>query len=154
MGKSQETFSKKEREKKKLKKRQDKEQKKEERKANTVSGKGLEDMLAYVDHNGNLTSTPPDPKKKVEINAEDIRINTPRQEDIAPVDIVRKGIVSFFNDSKGYGFIKIPETGESIFVHVNSLLEAVKEKDHVSFETEMGQKGLNAVKVQIIREPK
>lgn len=151
MGKSQETFSKKEREKKKLKKRQDKEQKKEERKANHVSGKGLEDMLAYVDHNGNLTTTPPDPKKKIEINAEDIRINTPRQEEAPPVDIVRKGVISFFNDSKGYGFIKIPETGESIFVHVNSLLEPVKERDQVTFETEMGQKGLNAIKVQLVK---
>lgn len=151
MGKSQETFSKKEREKKKLKKRQDKELKKEERKANSNSGKGLDEMLAYVDHNGNLTTTPPDPKKKVEINAEDIRINTPRQEELPPVDIVRKGVVSFFNDSKGYGFIKIPETGESIFVHANSLSETIKERDIVSFETEMGQKGLNAIKVKLIK---
>ncbi|GAB3817910.1 hypothetical protein GCM10028895_14490 [Pontibacter rugosus] len=64
MGRSQETFSKKEKEKKRLKKRQDKEQKKEERQANSDKGKGIEEMLAYVDENGNITSTPPDPTKK------------------------------------------------------------------------------------------
>lgn len=82
MGKSQETFSKKEREKKKLKKRQDKEQKKEERKSASLKGQGLEAMFAYVDHNGNLTDTPPDPKKKYEINQEDIKISTPKMEDL------------------------------------------------------------------------
>ena len=64
MAKSQETFSKKEKEKLKLKKRREKEEKKAERKANSQKGLELEDMLAYVDENGNLTTTPPDPKKR------------------------------------------------------------------------------------------
>ena len=64
MGKSQETFSKKEKEKKRIKKKQDKDQKKEERKANAVKGKTLEEMFAYVDENGNISTTPPDPNKK------------------------------------------------------------------------------------------
>src|SRR5688572_4438238 len=122
MGRSQETFNKKENEKKRAKKKQDKEQKKEERKANAAKGQSLDDMMAYVDENGNISSTPPDPtKKKKVINQEDIQIGVPKQEDLAPVDTVRKGTVTFFNDSKGYGFIKDHETQESIFVHVNGL---------------------------------
>ena len=62
MAKSQETYSKKEKESKKLKKRKEKEEKKLERKANNNKGKSFEEMLAYVDENGNLSSTPPDPK--------------------------------------------------------------------------------------------
>ncbi len=61
MGRSQETFSKKEKEKKKLKKRQNKEQKKEERKVNSNKGKSMDEMIAYVDDFGNITSTPPEP---------------------------------------------------------------------------------------------
>ena len=66
MAKSQETFSKKEAEKKKAQKKKEKEQRKEERKANAKSG-SLEDMMAYVDEYGNITSTPPDPLKKKSI---------------------------------------------------------------------------------------
>lgn len=68
MARPQETFNKKELEKKWLQKRQEKEQRKEERKAN-ASGKSFEDMLAYVDENGNITSTPPDLTRKKSINA-------------------------------------------------------------------------------------
>ena len=64
MSKSQETWNKKEAEKKRAKKKQDKEQKKEERKANAGGSSSFEDMLAYVDEYGNITSTPPDPLKK------------------------------------------------------------------------------------------
>lgn len=150
MGRSQETFSKKEKEKKKLKKKQDKEQKKEERKANTDKGKGLDEMLAYVDENGNITDTPPDPKKKKVIKTEDIQIGISRQEPVDPADLIRKGTVTFFNDAKGYGFIKDSENQESIFVHINGLESPIKENDKVTFETEMGQKGLNAIKVKLV----
>lgn len=64
MGRSQETFGKKDREKKKLKQRQDKQEKMEERKANAKQGKSLDDMMAYIDEDGNISSTPPDPKRK------------------------------------------------------------------------------------------
>ena len=150
MGKSQETWNKKETEKKKQKKRKDKEQKKEERKANAKDGSNLEDMLAYVDENGNISSTPPDPTKKQKIREEDIQIGVPKQETVK-LDIVRTGIVTFFNDSKGYGFIKDQETQESIFVHVNGLIDPIKENNKVNFEIEMGHKGPNAVKVKLVR---
>jgi hypothetical protein len=64
MARSQASATKKEKEKKKLQKRQDKEQRKQERKANSMEGKPLEEMMAYVDENGNITSEPPDPSKK------------------------------------------------------------------------------------------
>ncbi|MFT2009808.1 cold-shock protein [Pontibacter sp. 13R65] len=149
MGRSQETFSKKENEKKRHKKKQDKEQKKEERKANATKGQSLDDMMAYVDENGNISSTPPDPtKKKKIIKQEDIQIGVSKQEAADPADTVRKGIVAFFNESKGYGFIKDQETQESVFVHVNGLQNTIKENDRVTFEVEMGPKGPNAVRVK------
>ncbi len=64
-------------------------------------------------------------------------------------DTVRKGIVTFFNDSKGYGFIKDQETQESVFVHMNGLIDPIKDNSKVTFEVEMGHKGPNAVKVRL-----
>ncbi|MFD2583040.1 cold-shock protein [Pedobacter vanadiisoli] len=147
MAKSQASYSKKENEKKRLKKQKDKQEKKEERQANAKKGLALEDMMAYVDENGNISSTPPDPNKKIVINTEDIQIGISRQEDIVDENPVKKGTVTFFNDSKGYGFIKNTETQESIFVHVNGLTTQIKEGDKVTFEVEMGQKGPTAVRV-------
>jgi len=151
MAKSQATFSKKENEKKRLKKRNDKLEKREERQANKKS-MSLEDMMAYVDENGNITTTPPDPnKKKKVINSEDIQISTARQEDIIDEDPIKKGTVTFFNDSKGYGFIRNSETQESVFVHVNGLKTQIKEGDKVTFEVEKGQKGPTAVRVSAVK---
>lgn len=150
MGRSQETFSKKEKEKKKLKKRQDKEQKKEDRKAISAKGKGIEEMLAYVDDDGNITDTPPDPKKKKIVNQEEIQIGISRQAPPDPADLIRKGTVSFFNTSKGYGFIKDHETQQSIFIHQNDLTSPIKENDQVNFEVEKGPKGLQAIKVRTV----
>jgi cold shock CspA family protein len=152
MGRSQESFNKRENEKKRLKKKQDKLQKKEERKSGTEK-RGLDDMIAYVDEYGNISSTPPDPNKKKEvIKAEDILVGVAKQEPIDPQDLIRRGVVSFFNKSKGYGFIKDLDSQDSIFVHINGLEESVDEGDKVTFETEMGPKGLNAVKVKIAKK--
>ncbi|MBC8046200.1 MAG: cold shock domain-containing protein [Fimbriimonadaceae bacterium] len=149
MGKSQETSGKKDREKKKQGKRKDKEQKKEDRKANKTKDKSFEDMLAYVDEFGNITSTKPDPlKKKTVILAENIQIGVAKQDNKKPVDLIRNGRVTFFNDSKGYGFIKDLDTQESFFVHANGLLNPIKENDKVTFKVEMGHKGPNAVNVK------
>jgi len=147
MAKSQQTFNKIEKEKKKLKKREDKQKKKVERKANSNKGNGLDSMIAYVDENGYLTDTPPDPSKKKKIKAENIEIGVPKREK-EEFDPVRKGKVAFFNDSKGYGFINDEETQERYFVHVNGLINEVKENDRVTFELERGQKGMNAVRVK------
>ncbi|MBA3680229.1 MAG: cold shock domain-containing protein [Bacteroidetes bacterium] len=148
MARSQETQNKKEKESKKLKKRKEKDEKKAERKAG--GKKSFEDMIAYVDEFGNLTDTPPDPKKKKEINLEDIQLGAKIEVAPDPEDLIRKGNVSFFNEEKGYGFIRDEKSQESVFFHVNGLLSQVKEKDKVSFETEKGPKGLNAIKVTLV----
>jgi cold shock CspA family protein len=148
MARSQETFSKKENEKKRQKKKQDKEEKREERKANSAKGKSLEDMMAYIDEDGNLSSTPPDPRKKRVVKSEDMQISTPRRAAEDPADAFRSGTITHFNDAKGYGFIRDSQTQESVFVHINSVDGQVKENDKVTFEVEMGQKGPNAVRVK------
>ncbi len=147
MAKSQETFNKKEKEKKRRKKRQDKLLKKEERKANSDGG-GLDNMMAYVDEHGNISNTPPDPtKKKKEVKASSIELGVPKRED-SDEPSGRQGKVTFFNDAKGYGFIKDSQTQENFFVHVNGLLEEVRENDVVTYELERGMKGMNAVNVK------
>ncbi|NOY51022.1 MAG: cold shock domain-containing protein [Chlorobi bacterium] len=146
MAKSQQTFSKKEKEKKRLKKRLDKQKKREERQANSEGG-GLDSMIAYVDEHGNITDTPPDLTQKKKIKAENIELGVPKRE---KEDIIteRKGRVEFFNDSKGFGFIKENGTHEKFFVHINGCFEQIQENDSVIFEIERGLKGMNAVRVK------
>lgn len=149
MGKSQETWKKREREKIRQQKKKEKEEKKQERKSSTgENGNDLDYMMAYLDENGNLSSTPPDPKKIVEVKAEDIVIGVPRKEDLSPEDLIRNGKVTFFNDEKGFGFIKDAKTNESIFVHVNNSSVPLQEHDNVIFEVEMGQRGPVATNVK------
>lgn len=148
MAKSQETFNKKEKEKKRLKQRQEKKEKMEERKANPSKGNSLDDMMAYLDENGNLSSTPPDPKKKKVFNSEDMQISVPKYENDDSVETTRKGVVSYFNESKGFGFINDAQSGERIFVHINQLTEQVNENEKVNFEVENGPRGLSAVNVR------
>jgi cold shock CspA family protein len=146
MAGSQETFGKKEREKKRLKKKQDKLLKKEERKAS-----GQESMFVYVDEYGQLTDTPPDPSRKIKVDASSIEIGIPKKEDrVEEPEEAKEGKVSFFDTSKGFGFIIDSKTQEKHFVHVSGLLEEIKENDKVTFELERGLKGLNAVRVKKI----
>ena len=147
MGKSQETWNKKEKENIRKKKKEDKAKLKEERKANAGST-SFDDMIAYVDENGNLSSTPPDPTKKKKVIAENIALGVPIREEADENDGVRVGTVSFFDSSKGYGFIKCQDSHESIFTHINGHLEEIKEGNRVSFKTEKGPKGLNAIEVK------
>lgn len=62
---------------------------------------------------------------------------------------MQEGVVKFYNEAKGFGFIR-PENGEDIFVHATGLLDTVRENDRVSFETQDGRKGLNAINVKVI----
>ena len=99
MAKSKETFNKKEKEKKRLKQRQEKREKMEERKANAKKGQSLDDMMAYIDEDGNISSTPPDPKKKKLFNVEDIQIGVPKFEE-TDEDLFHDNCISalrFFN---------------------------------------------------------
>jgi len=146
MASSQETFNKKEKEKTRLKKRLDKQRKLADRKANSQGG-GLENMMAYVDENGRITDTPPDPANRKKIDAGSIEIGVPKREALEATSI-RNGRVEFFNHSKGFGFIKELDTQEKYFVHVNGVLEEIKEGDMVTFELERGLKGMNAIRVK------
>jgi len=147
MGRSQETFGKKDREKKRAQKRKVKEKKKEERKDNNLKGEGLDSMITYVDEYGLPTDTPPDPTKKIKIDASTIEIGVAKRVE-EEVDPIKKGKVSFFNSSKGYGFINETDTQEKYFYHINGTLEDVDEGDKVVFELERGPKGWNAVRVK------
>lgn len=151
MARSQQTFSKIEKEKKRLKKREEKKKKMDARKAEAkVSGsKGIE--FAYVDHLGNLTDTPPDPSKKIKVTAQDIEISVPKtlESDKEKMDPIRKGTVTFFDPSKGFGFIVDTETQEKYFTHVSGLIDEITESDKVTFELERGMKGMNAVRVSL-----
>ena len=149
MGRSSESFNKKDVRKKKEKKRKDKMAKKLARK-DTDTKSGLDDMIAYVDEFGNITSEPQDPAEKEEMNVEDIEVSIPKSDGTVR-NKEKTGVVTNFNDSKGYGFIRDAETRESIFVHINNTLEDIAEGNKVNFETEKGQKGLAAVNVKVIR---
>jgi len=150
MGRSQESFNKKEVRKKKEKKRQDKEKKRLARKDGEKKG-GLDDMIAYVDENGMLTNTPPDPGAKKKTKVEDIEISIPKQDPSMKPDPIRKGKLTFFNDSKGYGFIRDSETQDSVFVHVNEFQDDIMEGNVVTFEVERGLKGPAAVRVKLAK---
>jgi cold shock CspA family protein len=146
MARSQETFTKREREKQRLKKQQDKREKMEERKSGKEKGKSLEDMMAYVDENGNLTDRPVDPSKRRTYRQEDMVIAVPKMEDLPP-DAPRNGVVSFFNHEKGFGFITDLVTQERVFVHMSELSFPVRESDKVLFEIGKGPKGPVATNV-------
>lgn len=150
MAKSQQTFNKSEKEKKRLKKRELKQKKKDERKANAVKGAKLEDMLVYVDEYGQLTDTPPDPTKKIKVDAEDIVLGIPKKVEGEEESKDKEGKVSFFDTSKGFGFILDTTTQEKHFVHVSGLIDEIAENDKVTFELEKGLKGMNAVRVKKI----
>ncbi|MFA7687115.1 MAG: cold-shock protein [Moheibacter sp.] len=63
---------------------------------------------------------------------------------------MNKGVVKFFNETKGFGFITPEDGGDDVFVHVSGLRSNVRENDKVSYDVERGQKGLNAVNVTVI----
>ncbi len=62
---------------------------------------------------------------------------------------MNKGTVKFFNDSKGFGFIKDATSSKEYFVHSSGLKESIRENDEVTFDLEQGKKGLNAVNVKL-----
>ena len=151
MGKSQQTFNKKEREKKKRKKKQEKAERRQQRKMEKelAGKKTLEEQFMYVDENGNLTSTPPDPNKKSKVKAADIPLGVPQNSKEA-ISKYRKGKVKFFNQEKGFGFIIDSGDQQSIFVHANNADFPIKEHDKVTFEIEKGPKGATAVRVKLL----
>ena len=65
-------------------------------------------------------------------------------------NVMKEGTVKFFNNAKGFGFIKLNDSEEEIFVHSTNLIDDIREDDKVKFEVEKGDKGLSAVKVSLV----
>jgi len=137
------SFSKKENNKKKNKKLQDKTARREERKINNNKGKSLDDMIIYVDVNGNFTSTPPHLQNK----EEDLAKAKKAKEDseINPKKILT-GTITYVSD-KGYGFITEDGTQENVFFHHGELTQPINKHDKVSYRKEASPKGFRAVNV-------
>lgn len=148
MAKSQNSFIKKEKEKKKLKKKQEKQQRKEERKSNAQDS-SLESMIAYVDDYGNITSVKPTGETE-KVDASSIEIGVKRG--IKEPEEPKQGKVSFFEKSKGYGFIEQDGSKERFFIHMNNLEEPIAEGDKVSFKSRKGLKGMEAYEVMIVKK--
>ncbi len=106
-------------------------------------------MIAYVDELGNITDTPPEERVKEEVKLEDIEISVPRKEAVEPE--VNKGRVEYFNKDKGYGFIKDLVSAEKYFFHISSAPASLAEGNMVTFETERGTRGMNAVRIELAK---
>lgn len=104
-------------------------------------------MIAYVDENGMLHSTPPE-RPKTEIDAEDIAISVPKKEAVEEVPLT--GRVEFFNDEKGYGFIKDLAGTDKYFFHISSAPANIAVGNKVTYELERSTRGMNAVRISII----
>lgn len=143
MAKSSSTFAKKDREKRKQKERKEKLEKRADQKS--TKAKSFDEMIAYVDEFGRFTSTPPQQRKP--IDQEEIQISISKREETEDSNI-RSGVVTSFDESKGYGFIKDSNSQESIFVHASALTELIKQGDRVTFEANQGDRGLFAVNVK------
>ncbi|MDQ0477649.1 MULTISPECIES: cold-shock protein [Chryseobacterium] len=141
------SFSKKENFKKKLQKQKEKAMRREERKESNDKGKGLDDMIMYVDVNGQFTTTPPDRSNDNKIDVSNIQLGA------APIEAenpIKSGIVTFLSE-KGYGFITEDKNKENIFFHSNNCEEMVKKGNKVSFEIERSPKGLSAIDIKVIK---
>ncbi len=149
MGRSQESMQKKAVRQKKEKKRKDKEKRRLESK--DQDNKSFDEMIAYVDEFGNILDSPPDPSKKEEIELDDIAVSVAKSDPNEVVDTLKNGVVSFFDESKGFGFIRDLQNDQRIFVHVSNLNEPVKENNMVTFELGRGPKGPVAMNVSVVR---
>lgn len=141
------SFNKREVEKRKQEKRKEKQQRKDERKNNPTNS--FEDMIAYVDENGVITDTPPETKRE-SIDLEDIEISIPKKTESDETNELT-GRIEFFDDSKGFGFIKDRGSVNKYFFHRSNAEEGIKEGHTVSFKLERGTRGMNAVEVKIAK---
>ena len=135
------SFSKKENKKKKVKKQQDKLLRREERKTHNNKGKSLDDMIVYLDENGNFTDIPP------HLQVRSDKKSSARLPD-KDGDNVYTGTVTFLSE-KGFGFITEDHTKENIFFHQLQQREIIKKNDRVSYQKEDSPKGKKATEIEI-----
>ncbi|MGV0847262.1 cold shock domain-containing protein [Empedobacter falsenii] len=133
--------SKKENSKKKALKKLEKLNKRENRKENNNKGKSLEDMIVYVDVLGNFTDVPPHLQDKEADLLNNKRLESDNR------DVFIEGMVDIYNDSKGFGFIKVPTSNDKIFFHFKESKELLKVGDQVQFKKEMSEKGFRAIQI-------
>jgi len=131
--------SKKEKNKKKALKRLEKLSKREDRKENNNKGKSLEEMIVYVDVLGNFTDVPPHLQDK----EGDLLKNDRKVEKDAFIE----GVVDNYNESKGFGFIKVPNSNDKIFFHFKESKELLKVGDQVQFKKAISEKGFRATQI-------
>jgi cold shock CspA family protein len=142
------SFHKKEIEKSKQQKKKEKLQRKEERKQQGTSS--FDDMIAYVDANGVIVDEPPVHTRKDEIAIEDIEVSIPRSEGVEEAG-EPTGRVDFYDESRGFGFIKEKDSVNKYFFHKSNAEPGIQEDNMVTFRLERGPKGMNAVDVKVIR---
>ena len=153
MGRSQETYNKKEVRNKKEKKRKEKEARRLARRDGEKTS--MDDMIAYVDANGVITDVPIEPSERPKVKLEDIEISVPKGNTREEESVERKGTVTFFNESKGFGFIKPDDKTQDVFFHVNELkkmnLDTIAGNTRVGFETREDKSNrISAVNLQLI----
>ncbi|WP_282628631.1 cold shock domain-containing protein [Empedobacter sedimenti] len=136
------SYSKKENIKKKEKKREEKRLQREERKTNNNKGKSLEDMIAYVDINGNLTDVPP----HLQNREEDLLSRKENPNEAVDPAKIYSGVINSMNE-KGFGFITEDGSNESIFFHQSQLKQEVKKYDKVKYKKEVSEKGFRAIEI-------
>ena len=148
MGRSQQSYSKREKEKKRLKKREEKQKKKEARRAESKEkDEGI--PFAYVDKYGKLSDVPLEATDKEDIAASEIVLGVPKKEKYDDDDFINNGTVAFFDHKKGFGFITDTKTQEKYFCHISSCIDEISEGDTVTFDLEKGQRGLNAINIKL-----
>lgn len=136
-------MNKKEIEKIKKQKRKEKQKRKDERKL-SGGNKSFDEMIAYVDENGNILDTPPSEERE-EVDIENIQVSSPKLEAVEKVPL--KGRVEHFNSSKAYGFIKDINSTNKYFFHISNAPADIKERDVVHFELMKGKNGMNAMNI-------
>lgn len=142
------SFSKREIEKNKIQKRKEKQQRREARKLQPADT--FEEMIAYVDVNGVITDERPLLNDVEEILLEDIEISIPTKE-VEEKKGDPSGIVEFYNESKGFGFIKDSDSQNKYFFHKSNAEYGIEENNLVTFRLERGPRGMNAVDVKMFR---
>lgn len=138
------TFAKKEKEKKKAKKKQDKTQKKEDRKTNNNKGKSLEDLIMYVDENGNFSKTPV-AASETKSNSDDN--GAPKEGVILNLNGDFSGTIDFISD-KGFGFIVEDISRSRIYMTLKDTSESVTDNDRVTFQITRTARGNQALNIR------
>lgn len=137
------SFSKKENSKKKNKKLIDKNLRREERKTNNNKGKSLDEMIVYVDVNGQFTSVPPHLQNRDEDLAKAAK--AAKNNEISQTTHFT-GIITYFSE-KGYGFITEDVTGDNVFFHQKDITTIVQKHDKITYKKEYTPKGYKATEI-------